>query len=167
MFGIVKFFTLIALALFLAQLFDPHSSEARDGCIPGTYLVKEGSGTQSIWTFSEDGTLQITSLAEVAFNFSHLQGAWRRSTRGQAKAVALDFDFISSPIGNGAPPASVARIDIAISFSRECREVEGTLELRFFDPKTEDPPGSRNSRWRTYDRRLHGPASPHKLIGWH
>ena len=40
MFGIVKFFTLIALSFVLAGFWDPHSSEARDGCIPGTYLVE-------------------------------------------------------------------------------------------------------------------------------
>jgi hypothetical protein len=139
MFGLVKCFTLVALSLVVAGFSVPQPSEARDGCIPGTYLVREGGGTQSLWTLSEDGTLYITSSAEVAFNFSHLQGAWQQIRRGQAKAVALDFDFISSPIGDGAPPASVARIDISISFSRECNEIEGNLELRFFDPKTEDP----------------------------
>jgi hypothetical protein len=139
MFGFVRHCTLLALSFVLVGFSEPHPSEARDGCIPGTYLVKEGSGTQSLWTLSVDGTLHITSSAEVAFNFSHLQGAWQQRGRGQAKAVALDFDFISSPIGNGAPPASIARIDISISFSRECNEIEGNLELRFFDPKTEDP----------------------------
>jgi len=134
-----KRFTVIVLLLVVVGFSDPHPSEARNGCIPGAYLVKEGSGTQSLWTLSEDGTLHITSSAEVAFNFSHLQGAWRHSGRGRAKAVALDFDFISNPIGDGAPPASIARIDISISFSQECNEIEGNLELRFFDPKTEDP----------------------------
>jgi hypothetical protein len=139
MFRSVRYCTLIVLSIVLVGFSEPQPSAARDGCIPGTYLVKEGSGTQSLWTLSEDGTLHITSSAEVAFNFSHLQGAWRQSRRGQAKAVALDFDFISNPIGDGAPPASIARIDISITFSRECNEIEGNLELRFFDPKTEDP----------------------------
>jgi hypothetical protein len=139
MFGSVRYCTLIVLSIVFVGFSEPQPSAARDGCIPGTYLVKEGSGTQSLWTLSEDGTLHITSSAEVAFNFSPLQGAWRQSGRGQAKAVALDFDFISNPIGDGAPPASIARLDISISFSRECNEIEGDLELRFFDPKTEDP----------------------------
>jgi hypothetical protein len=139
MFRSLRYCTLIVLSLVLVEFFEPHPSEARDGCIPGTYLVKEGSGTQSLWTLSQDGTLQITSSAEVAFNFSHLQGAWRQISRGRAQAVALDFDFMSNPIANGAPPAAIARLDIFISFTKECGCVEGNLELRFFDPKTEDP----------------------------
>jgi len=139
MFGLVRFFTLVALSFVLVGFSVPQLSEARDGCIPSTYLVKEGSGTQSLWTLSEDGTLQITTSAQVAFNFSHLQGAWRQIRRDWAKAAALDFDFISSPIGNGALPAAIARIDISISFSKECDEIKGNLELRFFDPQTEDP----------------------------
>jgi len=139
MFRFLRYCTLIVLSLVLVEISEPHMSEARDDCIPGTYLVKEGSGTQSLWTLSQDGTLQITSSAEVAFNFSHLQGAWRQTSRGRAKAVALDFDFISSPIANGAPPAAIARLDISISFSKECDGMEGNLALRFFDSKTEDP----------------------------
>jgi hypothetical protein len=130
---------LVALLLFFVGISAPLSSAAHVGCIAGTYLVKEGSGTQGLWTLSADGTLQITSSAEVAFNFSHIQGAWRPDSWRRAKAVAIDFNFIPAPVGDGAPPAAIARIDIAMLFSRECDEMEGELELRFFDPEMEDP----------------------------
>jgi hypothetical protein len=139
MFGLRKLFTFVASLLFFVGASAPPPSAAHIGCIAGTYLVKEGSGTQGVWTLSADGTLQITSSAEVAFNFSHIQGAWRPDSRRRAKAVAIDFNFIPVPVGNGALPAAIARIDIAMSFSRECNEMEGELELRFFDPETEDP----------------------------
>lgn len=113
--------------------------DARDSCMAGTYLVKEGSGTQSLWTLSDDGTLQITSSSQIVFNFSHIQGAWRQTKRHHARAVGLDFNFMTEPVGNGVPPASIARLDISLSFSRNCREMQGDFELRFFDSETEDP----------------------------
>ena len=30
--------------------------------MPGSYLAVEGSGTQSLWTFSSDGTFQASSI---------------------------------------------------------------------------------------------------------
>ena len=54
---------------------------------PARTLSKRG--TESIWTFSEVGAFQCAGSAEVAFNFSHLQGAWRRRARATRKAVAL------------------------------------------------------------------------------
>jgi hypothetical protein len=76
MFGFVRHCTLLALSFVLVGFSEPHPSEARDGCIPGTYLVKEGSGTQSLWTLSVDGTLHITSSAEVIVRASE-DGAMR------------------------------------------------------------------------------------------
>jgi hypothetical protein len=104
-----------------------------------SYLVVEGSGTQSLWTFSKDGAFQVASSAEVAFNFSHIHGAWKQKGPRAARATGLDFVFLPAPINGGVPPASIGRIDASISFSKNCKEIEGAFELRFFDPQTEDP----------------------------
>ena len=52
--------------LVATSLVAPRSVEAAGGCIPGSYLAVEGSGTQSLWTFSSDGTFQVASSAERA-----------------------------------------------------------------------------------------------------
>ena len=61
-----------------ASLAAPRSVGAVGGCIPGSYLAAEGSGTQSLLTFSSDGTFHLASSAERAFGFSHIQGTWQR-----------------------------------------------------------------------------------------
>ena len=52
-------------------------ADADAGCFQGTYFVRESSGTQSLWTFSQDGTYQSASSAEAARSFGHAQGAWK------------------------------------------------------------------------------------------
>jgi hypothetical protein len=103
-------------------------------CIPGSYLVKEGSGTWSIWTFSKDGTVEFSSSAQGAFHFSDARGAWRKTRSLEAKLTLLDFTFGATP-----QPDSIARVDATFSFSKKCTTLEGNFELRFFDPVTEDP----------------------------
>jgi len=124
--------------LATSSLAAPRSVEAADGCIPGSYLALEGSGTQSLWTFSSDGTFQAASSAERAFTFSHIQGTWVRQGAHDARAVGLDFGLPSDPIGAGAPPAWITRIDVSLRFSRDCRQFAGGFELRFYDG-TSDP----------------------------
>ena len=103
----------------------------------GTYLMVEGSGVQSLWTFAGSGTLQITSSAEDvddAFTdgFSHQQGAWRRSVGG-ARPTTLDCAT------DGAyAPTSIARVDALLSCANDCRTVTGNLDLRFY-PAPSDP----------------------------
>ena len=108
------------------------------GCIPGSYLAVEGSGTHSLWTFSSDGTFQVASSAERAFSFSHIQGTWQREGAHDARAVGLDFGLPAQPTGGGAPPEWITRIDVSLRFSRDCRQFAGGFELRFYDA-TEDP----------------------------
>lgn len=106
-------------------------------CI-GTYLMVEGSGTQSLWTFGTNGTLQITSSAQDvddAFTdgFSHQQGAWKRAGSGMVKTTTLDFAT------DGAyAPTSIARVDALVTFSNACQNVSGSFDLRFY-PTPADP----------------------------
>jgi hypothetical protein len=122
--------------IFASQLL--HAAP-KGGCIPGAYLVVEESGTQSLWTFSSDGTVQSASSAQGALNFSDAQGAWKQSRSGQAKATIIDFNYSNSSLNGGFPPSGIARVDATLSFSKKCDRVEGSFELRFFDPETEDP----------------------------
>ena len=103
-------------------------------CIPGAYLVEEQSGAWSLWTISKDGTIQSSSSSQATFHFSDAHGAWRQTRSLGAKATLLDFNFGSTP-----PPDSIARVDATFSFSKKCTELQGSFELRFFDPASEDP----------------------------
>jgi hypothetical protein len=70
--GCTMKYRLVILAFVLsiaAFLLSSTSASSRDtgpqgGCFPGTYLVVEGSGTQSLWTLSQDDGFQVTSSAE-------------------------------------------------------------------------------------------------------
>jgi hypothetical protein len=111
---------------------------APGGCFPGTYLVVEGSGTQSLWILSQDGAFQVTSSAEKTFGFSHIQGVWKKTGAWEAKARGLDFNFRETPVNRGVPPAQIARLDILMSFAEKCDQMEGTFELHVFNPN-DDP----------------------------
>ena len=109
------------------------------GCIPAVYLVKEASGTQSLWRFSSDGTLQSASSAQGPLNFGDAYGTWSQAGRRQVKSTFLDFTYDQVPVGSGFPPAGIARVDAVATFSDHCNVIHGSFELRFFDPDTEDP----------------------------
>jgi hypothetical protein len=128
----------IFFSLFILCIAQILQAASKGGCIPGAYLVIEGSGTQSLWTFSNDGTIQIASSAQGALNFSDGHGAWAQSRNGKARATVLDFNYSNSSLNGGFPPSGIARVDAALSFSKQCNRVEGSFELRFFDPETED-----------------------------
>jgi hypothetical protein len=135
--------TLVFVLSIAAFLLSSTSVSSRDtgaqgGCFPGTYLVVEGSGTQSLWTLSQDGAFQITSSAERAFGFSHIQGVWKKSGARNAKARGLDFNFRETPVNGGVPPSQITRLDIVIRFAERCDEMEGSFELRAFNPN-DDP----------------------------
>jgi len=127
------------LAFACLCLAAPASAGPKDECVPGVYLVKEGSGTQSLWTFSGDGTMHTNSSAQGALQFGDGQGEWKTARGKQVKSTVLDFSYSPSPVASGFPPASVARVDAVSSFSKDCKEIRGRFELRFFDPATEDP----------------------------
>jgi hypothetical protein len=95
-------------------------------------------GTQSLWTLSQDGAFQVTSSAERAFGFSHIQGVWKKTGARDAKARGLDFNFNQTAVNGGVPPSQIARLDIVMRFAQRCEEMEGTFELRGFNPN-DDP----------------------------
>ena len=96
-----------------------HFADADGGCFQGTYFVRESSGTHSLWTFSQDGTYQSASSAEL-------------------RSTGLAFTFSDGNGDVGGPPLRTARVDAVMSFRNKCEEVEGTFEVRFFGPD-DDP----------------------------
>jgi hypothetical protein len=138
---IFAFVLLISSVLLNTEVVSSSDTGAQGGCSPGTYLVVEGSGTQSLWTLSRDGGFQITSSAERAFGFSHIQGVWKKTGARDAKARGLDFDFSATSLNGGVPPSQVARIDVVMQFAERCEEMAGSFELRVFNPN-DDPLGS-------------------------
>jgi hypothetical protein len=135
---ILAFVLSIASFLLSSTSASSRDAGAQGGCFPGTYLVVEGSGTQSLWTLSQDGGFQITSSAERAFGFSHIQGVWKKTGARDAKARGLDFNFKETPVNGGVPPSQIARLDIVMRFAERCEEMEGSFELRAFNPN-DDP----------------------------
>jgi len=106
----------------------------KPGCMTGTYLVQEGSGTQSLWTFSKDGTIHIASSAQGPLNFSDLLGAWKQTGQKVAHVTVLDFNYNTTP-----PPATIVRVDAVATFFNKCTRMNGSFEVRFFTPGVEDP----------------------------
>jgi hypothetical protein len=135
---ILAFVLSIPPLLVNATIASSRDKGSQGGCFPGTYLVVEGSGTQSLWTLSQDGAFHVTSSAERAFGFSHIQGVWRKTGARDAKARGLDFNFATTPVNGGVPPAQIARLDIVMRFAERCEEMEGRFEFRAFGAN-EDP----------------------------
>lgn len=124
------------LLLILAGLSYPTISKADTfpKCFIGTYLLKEGSGTRSLWTFGARGIIIATSSSQEALSFSTEHGSWEKSERRQAKSTMLDFSF-----GDSGELINIARVDATINFNgKNCDEIEGEFTLRFFDPD-QDP----------------------------
>ncbi len=113
-------------------------ADADGGCFQGTYFVRESSGTQSLWTFSQDGTYQSASSAEAARSFGHIQGAWKKTGARELRSTGLAFTFSGGNGDVGVPPLRTARVDTVMSFTNKCAEVEGTFQVRFFGPD-DDP----------------------------
>jgi hypothetical protein len=100
----------------------------------GTYLIQEGSGTQSLWTLEADGAFLGTSSAQQLFNFTNQQGVWEKDGNDGVKAVQLDFTF-----DGGGALLSVGRVDISLhTVGQGCSNIAGTFSLRFFEAG-EDP----------------------------
>lgn len=103
-------------------------------CFTGTYLNTEGSGTQSLFTFTSEGNFIGTSSTQKVLNFSTEQGSWKSAGPDSARAVFLDFTF-----GENDELENIARVDLEISFfGLNCEETEGSFEIRFFQDG-EDP----------------------------
>lgn len=99
-------------------------------CFIGTFLVEEGNGTQSLWTFGPGGVMFITSSAQKALDFTDEQGAWKKTGRREAVGTTLDFSFNAD-----GSLANIARVNIDATFSgRGCADVEGALTVSFYAP---------------------------------
>ena len=137
-FVILTFILSIPAGLLSSTVSSSRDTGAQGGCFPGTYLVVESSGTQSLWTLFKDGAFHVTSSAERALGFSHIQGVWTKTGARDAKARGLDFKFTQTPVNGGVPPSQIARLDIVMKFAETCEEIEGSFELRAFN-SNEDP----------------------------
>lgn len=103
-------------------------------CFTGTYLNIEGSGTQSLFTFTSEGNFISASSTQELLNFGTQLGSWIAMSGDTAKVVFLDFSF-----GENDELENIARADIDITFIGDnCEEIEGSFELRFFE-ENEDP----------------------------
>ena len=89
----------------------PPYADADAGCFQGTYFVRESSGTQGLWTFSQDGTYQSASSAEAARSFGHAQGAWKKTRDRELRSTGLAFTFSDGHGDVGVPPLRTARVD--------------------------------------------------------
>jgi len=99
-------------------------------CFIGTFLVQEGNGAQSIWTFGPGGVLFIISSAQEALNFTDEQGAWKKTGKREAVGTTLDFSF--DPDGS---LANIAKVNSDITFTgRSCSDIQGQFTVSFYAP---------------------------------
>jgi hypothetical protein len=134
-----KLIFIVAVAtilLVIAGLTGANLAEARGAVFcDGTYLVGFDN-IKNLWTFSMDGTVQVTDSQELDINLSHAQGAWQRATSaGEVKAMWLAFLNDSE--------LSYARVDADITFENACDTLTGTLDARTYtiDQDPLDPIG--------------------------
>ena len=131
------FYALLATVLiFVVGSFGVSAVNAQGGgACHGTYLVDIPDGNSvGIWTLSNDGTAQVTDSAELAYKFSHQQGAWEVVKGQKAKATFIDIDFDDS----NSAPRGYARIDAGFAFGDRCETLAGTLDVWLYE-STEDP----------------------------
>jgi hypothetical protein len=109
---------------------DHASSRDFPSCFVGTFLVEEGSGTQSLWTFGPGGVMFITSSAQEALGFTDEQGSWKKTGRREAVGTTLDFSFNAD-----GSLANIAKVNSDITFSgRNCNNIEGAFTISFYAP---------------------------------
>jgi hypothetical protein len=100
----------------------------------GTYLMAEGGGATSLWTFEADGTFFATSSLQALIHFSDQQGSWEKDGSRGAKGVvlALVFDDTGALL-------NVSRVDVSLhTVGSGCDNIAGSLEVREFTG-SEDP----------------------------
>lgn len=99
-------------------------------CFVGTFLVVEGNGTHSLWSFGPGGIMSVTSSAQKALDFTDEQGSWKKTGRREAVATTLDFSFNAD-----GSLANIARVNIDVTFSgRSCADIEGGFTVSFYAP---------------------------------
>lgn len=125
---------LLFSAALVASCDDQSQASEFTECFVGTYLNREGSGADSIWTFHKGGTFSGESSTQQELSFSGQLGSWKQTGPDQAEIVMLDFSFDEEGI-----ESNIARVDVNITFhGANCEETEGSFELRFFQDG-EDP----------------------------
>jgi hypothetical protein len=102
-------------------------------CVTGSYLMQEGSGTRSLWTFAADGTFLGTSSAQPLLRFSDHHGSWKVVNDNEIHATFLDFSFDAQ----GAL-TNIARVDSTLTIDGACQKLNGSFTVRFFE-QGEDP----------------------------
>jgi hypothetical protein len=102
-------------------------------CVAGSYLVDEGSGTRSLWTFFRDGNFTGTSSAQPALKFGDQHGTWKLTEGNGIRVTYFDFSF-----DDQGSLINIARIDASLIIDRTCRQLDGSFTLRFFEDG-EDP----------------------------
>jgi len=133
-------FFVIAAALVSVMGLAPDvyaGSENFPKCFVGTFLVDEGNGTKSLWTFGTGGVFFVTSSAQAALDFTDEQGAWRKTGKLRASATSLDFSF--DPDGG---LADIAKVNADVTFTdNSCSGIEGGFTVSFYAPdvNTLDP----------------------------
>ena len=99
-------------------------------CFVGTFLVDEGNGTKSLWTFGTGGVFFVTSSAQAALDFTDEQGAWIKTGKRRASATSLDFSF--DPDGG---LANIAKVNADVTFTdNNCGGIEGGFTVGFYAP---------------------------------
>ena len=120
-----KVIVIVAVAtvlLVIVGLTSVNMAEARGAAsCDGTYLV-EYSEIKNLWTFSKDGTVQVTDTQELDLNLSHSQGAWQIDGANDIKATWLAFLKM--------PDLSYVRVDADITFEKGCDTLTGTFNAR-------------------------------------
>ena len=123
---------LVSVGLTSANLAEARGAASCDG----TFLVDFTYG-KNLWTFSMDGTMQVTDSQELEIDLSHAQGAWQRVGAREVNAVWLAFLMTS------VPEPEYGRVDADITFENGCEALYGTMDVRtyLFENDPLDPIG--------------------------
>jgi len=104
------------------------------GNCSGTYLMAEGGGATSLWTFEADGTFFATSSLQGILRFSDQQGSWEKNGSDGIKGAVLALVF-----NDDGSLLNVSRVDVSLhTVGKGCDNIAGSLEVREFTG-SEDP----------------------------
>jgi hypothetical protein len=110
------------------------------GLTAGSYVttIKDSSGdfaSRGVITLHADQTMSVTDSNQggPSYFFSSQLGAWKADGHGGIVAKSIDFNYPPSP--------DVARLDYAMSFSPDHRQVQGTVTLMIFPLEGNPPSG--------------------------
>jgi len=104
------------------------------GNCSGTYLMAEGGGATSLWTFEADGTFFATSSLQGILRFSDQQGSWEKHGNDGIQGAVLALVF-----NDDGSLQNVSRVDVSLhTVGKGCDNIAGSLEVREFTG-SEDP----------------------------